>query len=93
MAQALLAACAINAKAPFVPAAPAPVPAFGAAYRHNMAVQIVAPEPAEVAGLPPGDGDRALLMIGRYKADKVRPPEETAITPVGASGGAAPAAP
>jgi hypothetical protein len=76
----LLGACATDPN----PFAPTTAETFGEAVRHNMAVQIIDPEPEDLA-LPPTDGDRTLLMTGRYKTDKVKKPEETTIGPL--SGG------
>jgi hypothetical protein len=76
----LLGACATDPN----PFAPTTAETFGEAVRYNMAVQIIDPEPEDLA-LPPADGDRTLLMTGRYKTDKVRKPEETTIGPL--SGG------
>ena len=73
----LLGACATDPN----PFAPTTAETFGEAVRHNMAVQIIDPEPEDLA-LPPADGDRTLLMTGRYKTDKVKKPEETAIGPM-----------
>jgi hypothetical protein len=58
----LLAACAERYKEPiaFAP--------HGAAFRHNMAAQIVNPTPSMA---PPGpmDAERALLGLDRYRTD------------------------
>ena len=61
-----LAACGTDAD----PWRPTTAETFGEAVRQNMAVQVVDPEPADL-DLPQGDGDRTLLMIDRYKTDKV----------------------
>ena len=79
----LLGACATDPN----PFAPTTAETFGEAVQHNMAAQIIDPEPEDLA-LPPADGDRILLMTGRYKADKVKKPEETTIGPI-SSGAAA----
>jgi hypothetical protein len=85
----LLAACAGTGP----DGQPAPVTSevtYGEAVRHNMAAQIVDPEPADLT-LPPADGNRTLLMLRRYQVDKVKPPQETSINTIGIgqSGGAA----
>ena len=51
-------------------------PDFGNSVRHNMALQIINPEPAE-AGLPAPDldGARAAGAMERYKAGEVTPIE------------------
>ena len=56
---------------------------FGEAVHHNMAVQIVNPEPLTTVATPPWDGNRAALMIGRYKTDEVEEPEALRTTDVG----------
>jgi hypothetical protein len=63
---------------------------FGEAVRRNILTQAVNPEGAPPPLVEPGfDGDRALLAIDRYKADKVKQPEgiETTDTFGGSSGG------
>ena len=75
----LLTACAGAERQP-----PAPVTSevtYGEAVRRNMAVQIVDPEPTDLT-LPPADGARTALMLRRYQADRVTPPEETSIGPI-----------
>ena len=73
------------------PPTPDPVqPPFGEAVRRNILTQAVNPEGAPPPLVEPGfDGDRALLAIDRYKADKVKQPEgiETTDTFGGSSGG------
>ena len=51
-----------------------PRPEFGEAVRHNMAAQIIDPNPPENMELPPSDGVRRALMIQRYQADDVESP-------------------
>ena len=56
--------------------ADAPPPEFGEAVYSNMAAHIIDPQPPESIELPPADGVRRALMIGRYQADKVETPRE-----------------
>jgi type IV pilus biogenesis protein CpaD/CtpE len=60
-----------------------PRPEFGEAVRTNMALQIINPEPPESMDLPPSDGVRRSLMIGRYQVDEVEPPRETTSSTIG----------
>ena len=53
-----------------------PRPEFGEAVYSNMAAHIIDPQPPESMELPPADGVRRSLMIGRYQADKVETPRE-----------------
>ncbi len=55
---------------------PAGDPGFGSAVRHNMALHIIDPEPRRET-LPPTDGYRRGLAVGRYQTDTVEPPVET----------------
>ncbi len=56
---------------------------FGNAVKQNIAVQSVNPEP-ELALTPPDmDGSRAAIAVGRYQADKVKPPRELRTSDVG----------
>ncbi len=48
---------------------------FGEAVRRNILTQAVNPEAPAPVGAAAFDGDRALLAIDRYKADKVKQPE------------------
>jgi hypothetical protein len=48
-----------------------------------MALQIINPEPPESMDLPPSDGVRRSLMIGRYQVDEVEPPRETTSSTIG----------
>jgi type IV pilus biogenesis protein CpaD/CtpE len=77
LAPLALAGCGPNAD----PWAPTTAVNFGEAVRHNMAVQIVDPEPGDL-NPPQSDADRTLLMIGRYKTGRVTPPQETTIGPL-----------
>ena len=53
-----------------------PPPTFGESVRHNMALQIVNPEPADLES-PPSNGARQALMLKRYETDKTELPRET----------------
>ena len=53
-----------------------PRPEFGEAVYNNMAAHIIDPQPPESMELPPADGVRRSLMIGRYQADEVETPRE-----------------
>jgi type IV pilus biogenesis protein CpaD/CtpE len=57
--------------------------AFGKAVRHNIAVQVVNPEPKPDTAAPSFDGSRSAIAIGRYKSDKVKPPREITTSDVG----------
>jgi type IV pilus biogenesis protein CpaD/CtpE len=59
---------------------PSSAETFGEAVRHNMAAQIIDPDPADLT-LPPGDGERTALMSRRYQTDKVTKPAETLVGP------------
>ena len=60
---------------------------FGDAVRHNMTMQVVNPEPLpQTAATAPFDGDRAALMMLRYKSDQVEEPAELRTTTVGGGG-------
>ena len=48
---------------------------FGNATRSNMATQIVDPAPANVDDPPKADGQVIIGAYGRYRTDKVKPPE------------------
>ncbi len=57
----------------------APPAAFGEAVRHNMAAQIIDPEPDRLS-LGAAPGVRRAIAVGRYQTDQVEPPaEETTI--------------
>ena len=48
---------------------------FGDAYHHNIAVQVINPEPENAgSGAPNLDGERAGLAIERYKAGNIIEP-------------------
>lgn len=49
-------------------------PDFGASVRHNMAAQIINPEPRPAEAPPGQDGARAQSAIERYRAGKVTKP-------------------
>ena len=53
-----------------------PRPEFGEAVYSNMAAHIIDPQPPESMELPPSDGVRRSLMIGRYQTDEVETPRE-----------------
>ena len=71
----VLAACSTPANTPR--------PEFGQAVRHNMAAQIIDPNPPEDMALPPSDGARRVLMIERYRTDQVEPPMLPVTTTLG----------
>jgi type IV pilus biogenesis protein CpaD/CtpE len=51
---------------------------FGDAYYHNMAVQVIDPNPANAgSGAPALEGERARVAIDRYRGSKVLVPEAT----------------
>jgi len=57
---------------------------FGDAYKHNIAVQVVDPEPANAgSGAPALEGERARVAIDRYRGSKVLIPESTTTSQVG----------
>ena len=56
---------------------------FGNSVKQNIAVQTVNPEPELAQTLPEMDGTRAAIAIGRYQADKVKPPRELRTSDVG----------
>ena len=70
-APVLLAGCASEP--------PAGATSFGEAVRNNMALHIIDPEPVDM-GLPPSDGSRRALVMGRYRTDTGEPPEDTTTT-------------
>ncbi|HEX6011249.1 MAG TPA: hypothetical protein VFY87_05460 [Geminicoccaceae bacterium] len=87
----LAAACGLAALVASCATPPEPnAPSFGEAPRRNILIQAVNPEGAPPLAFDPGfDGDRALIAIDRYKADKVKRPEgiETTTVGGGSSGG------
>jgi hypothetical protein len=83
----LLAVCGLALAACATPPGPND-PGFGEAPRRNILIQAVNPEGAPPLAFDPGfDGDRALIAIDRYKADKVKRPEGIETTTVGGGGG------
>lgn len=73
-ALALMAACAPIDQ---------PSPGFGDAVRHNIAAQVVNPDPHPLDLPPPElDGERARDAIDRYRAGKVKRPMPLGTTTV-----------
>jgi type IV pilus biogenesis protein CpaD/CtpE len=57
---------------------------FGDAYHHNMAVQVIDPNPANAgSGAPDLEGERARIAIDRYRGAATLIPEETTTSDVG----------
>jgi type IV pilus biogenesis protein CpaD/CtpE len=57
---------------------------FGDAYHHNIAVQVINPQPENAgSGAPNLDGDRAGLAIERYKSAKTLEPVVVTTSGVG----------
>lgn len=82
------------AAAPFVAAGCAPVdPGFGEAYRYDMAVQTIDPEPAyPEGGAQPGDsGEHAAKATERYRKGQTKPVQrESASSSISSGGGSGP---
>lgn len=56
---------------------------FGDAYHHNIAVQVINPEPENAgSGAPTLDGNRAAIAIERYKSGKTLEPVEVTTSSV-----------
>jgi type IV pilus biogenesis protein CpaD/CtpE len=85
---ALMAGCAKDPREPIGLSTDEP---FGDAVRANMAAHIIDPTPPDpksgtgLGNADPGDGQRRVLMIERYRADQVETPATTAISEVGPS--------
>lgn len=60
-------------------------PGFGNAVQHNIAVQLVNPDPPPVTEPSSLDGQRAADALERYRADEVIPPFNAFITRFGAA--------
>jgi type IV pilus biogenesis protein CpaD/CtpE len=53
-------------------------PGFGDAYQHNMAVQVIDPNPANAgSGAPDLEGERARVAIDRYRGAATLAPVTT----------------
>ena len=64
-------------------------PAFGEAFRYNMALQTIDPDPAyDATGAQPGDsGARGAEAVKRYRTDQVKDVEVMVIESGSRSGG------
>jgi type IV pilus biogenesis protein CpaD/CtpE len=60
-----------------------PEETFGAAVRHNIAVQTVNPDPQNKLAPPAHDAARAAGSMERYRTDKVKKPVEIRTSGVG----------
>jgi hypothetical protein len=60
-----------------------PEETYGAAVRHNIAVQTVNPDPQNKLTPPAHDAARAAKSMERYKTDKVKQPVEIRTSDVG----------
>jgi hypothetical protein len=63
-----------------------PEETFGAAVRHNIAVQTVDPDPQNKMAPPAHDAARAAASIERYQTDRVKKPAEIRTSAAGSSG-------
>ncbi|HEX6978893.1 MAG TPA: hypothetical protein VF342_06300 [Alphaproteobacteria bacterium] len=77
LAAAALAACAESP--PYLSAADE---SFGNAVRHNMALQVVNPDPQPDPGPIALEGDRALIALERYRTDQVKQPRPLRTTTI-----------
>jgi type IV pilus biogenesis protein CpaD/CtpE len=61
---------------------------FGDAVKHNMALQVVDPDPQYKEGMaqPGASGDHAALAVERYRKDQVKQPVTTATTNIRTTG-------
>jgi type IV pilus biogenesis protein CpaD/CtpE len=64
-----------------------PEETFGAAVRHNIAVQTVDPHPQNKMPAPAHDAARAARSIARYQTDQVKKPAEVRTSDMGGGGG------
>lgn len=64
-----------------------PEETFGAAVRHNIAVQTVNPDPQNKMAPPAHDATRAAGSMNRYQTDRVKRPADLRTTDVGGSAG------
>jgi type IV pilus biogenesis protein CpaD/CtpE len=56
-------------------------PGFGDAYYHNMAVQVIEPQPVNAgSGAPDLEGERARIAIDRYRGATTLAPETMTTT-------------
>ncbi len=67
-------------------------PGFGNAVRHNIAVQVVNPDPQPVTEPSGLDGRRAVEAYERYRENQVIRPSTSTVTRIGTTSGARPGA-
>ena len=64
-----------------------PEETFGAAVRHNIAVQTVDPNPQNKMAAPAHDAAKAARSIARYQTDQVKKPAEIRTSDAGGGSG------